>query len=487
MRNHDHGAVLHQVRQRGLDKRFALGIKRRSCFVEDENGRVFQDGACNGDTLALAAGETKTLFANHRVVALRHAQDKVVCQCVARGLFHNGVLYVRLPVRDVIAHGVIEENRFLRDLGHLAAQRTEGQIAKIAIVNDDAAGSDIEEARNEIDQCGFARATGTDERQHFTRAHVDIDVVQDLMFAFRGGIREAHIIKANRSGKALQDCGTGALFYVVFRIKESEDGSRSSHRLLEAVVKVGEFAHRIIRSEKQDDESAKQTHGHMAMLNLIASDEQKHGNGDRPNGVHQRRADGLNAHAAQVGAEKAARRGLKAENLPQLGVEGLDNAVAGYRFVQDVLNLCKLVLSGAGAGTDFAADLARGGDDHGNKEQQRPAEISAQSNHENQPDDECEELLKELAEYGTERGLHLVHVVDERGKDGARRVLVKEARRPAHRGFVEVIAQVGNGAEARVVDQVGAQIIAETFEDRGDYQRKGHHVPGIMRSEERRV
>ena len=55
------------------------------------------------------------------------------------------------------------------------------------------------------------------------------------------------------------------------------------------------------------------------------------------------------------------RRGglLEAQNLPQLGVEGLHDAIAGDGFVEDVLNLGELVLAGAGAGAHFAADLAR--------------------------------------------------------------------------------------------------------------------------------
>ena len=73
------------------------------------------------------------------------------------------------------------------------------------------------------------------------------------------------------------------------------------------------------------------------------------------------------------------RRGrfLEAQNLPQLGVEGLDDAIAGDGFMQDVLNLGELVLTGAGAGAHFPADLARGGDDHRNEQHQRPAEVSA--------------------------------------------------------------------------------------------------------------
>ena len=86
--------------------------------------------------------------------------------------------------------------------------------------------------------------------------------------------------------------------------------------------------------------------------------QQQHGDGDRADRIHQRRTDGLNAHAAQVGAEQALGRILEAQNLPQLGVERLHDAVAGHGLVQNVLNLGQLVLPGAGAGAHFAADAA---------------------------------------------------------------------------------------------------------------------------------
>ena len=145
MRDDDHGAALHQVGQRGLHQRLALGIERRGGFVENENGRVLEDGAGNGHALALAAGEAEAFLADDGVVALRHAQNEIVRQGIARGLLHQGVLDVRLTVGDVVVHGVVEEDGLLRDLRHLAAQRGQGEIAQIVAVNENAAGGDIEE------------------------------------------------------------------------------------------------------------------------------------------------------------------------------------------------------------------------------------------------------------------------------------------------------------------------------------------------------
>ena len=41
-------------------------------------------------------------------------------------------------------------------------------------------------------------------------------------------------------------------------------------------------------------------------------------------------------------------------------------------------------------------------------------------------------------------------------------------------------------AEAGIVDQVGAEIVAKPLGQRGDHQRKGYHHPGIMHMQKMR-
>src|ERR1035437_8686283 len=57
---------------------------------------------------------------------------------------------------------------------------------------------------------------------------------------------------------------------------------------------------------------------------------------------------------------------------------------------------------------------------------------------------------------------------------------VKEARRTAHRSFIKMVAQIGNGAKPGIVDQIGAEVIAHTLQKRGNDQREGNYVPGIV-------
>ena len=139
VRDHHHGAALHQVGQRRLHQRLALRVERRGRLVQNQDGRVLEDGAGNGDALLLAAGKPKSFFADHGIVALRHVHNEIVRQCVARRLFHQRALRVRLAVSDVVVHRVVEEDGLLRDLRHLAPQRGQRQIAQVVAVNQNAA------------------------------------------------------------------------------------------------------------------------------------------------------------------------------------------------------------------------------------------------------------------------------------------------------------------------------------------------------------
>ena len=235
-------------------------------------------------------------------------------------------------------------------------------------VDENAAAGNVEEARNQVGESGLACAAGAYQRQHFAGAQLKIDVVQNLVFALGGRVGKADVLKLDGLRKAFQRNSVMPLFYIILGVKKAEDRGRGAHGLLKAVVEVSELAHRIVELEEQDDESAEHSHGHAPMENFIAPDKQHHGNGDGADRVHQGRADGLDSYAAQIGAEETAGGFLEAHHFPQLGIEGLHDAVAGHRFVKDVLDFCQLVLARAGTGTHFPADLARRGDDHGNEE-----------------------------------------------------------------------------------------------------------------------
>ena len=59
-------AALHQPVERLLDHRLVFGVDRGQRLVEHQDRRVAQQGAGDGDALALAAGEADAALADHR-------------------------------------------------------------------------------------------------------------------------------------------------------------------------------------------------------------------------------------------------------------------------------------------------------------------------------------------------------------------------------------------------------------------------------------
>ncbi len=69
MRDGDHRAMAHEVRERILDRRLGLAVERRRGFIEQQDRRVLEKCARDGDALALTAGELEAAIADERVVA----------------------------------------------------------------------------------------------------------------------------------------------------------------------------------------------------------------------------------------------------------------------------------------------------------------------------------------------------------------------------------------------------------------------------------
>src|SRR5690606_349155 len=61
-----------------LDLVLGLGVERARRLVEDEDGRLLEDGPCDGDALALAAGQGSAPLTGEVVVAPRLARDELV-------------------------------------------------------------------------------------------------------------------------------------------------------------------------------------------------------------------------------------------------------------------------------------------------------------------------------------------------------------------------------------------------------------------------
>ena len=118
----DAGAALHELVEGLLDDVFALGVEGTGGFVEDEDGRVFEDGAGDAETLALSATEVESTVADGGVVALLHEGDEFVGVSHLCGMADGIDAVVGATEGDVVGDGVVEEDAVLRHEAYMGTE-----------------------------------------------------------------------------------------------------------------------------------------------------------------------------------------------------------------------------------------------------------------------------------------------------------------------------------------------------------------------------
>ena len=135
VRDDDRGAAGHEVLERLDDRLFGRRVERGRRLVENQNRRVADDGAGDGDALALAAGEGHAAVADHGRVALRHRHDEVV-RVGELGRAHGRFgIRIRAAVGNVLPDRRAEEQCVLQDEADLIAQRLERVLADVHAVD----------------------------------------------------------------------------------------------------------------------------------------------------------------------------------------------------------------------------------------------------------------------------------------------------------------------------------------------------------------
>ena len=140
MRDRDGGVVPAQQRGQGLvDQGLRLRVQGRGGLVQDQDIRVLDQGARDGDALLLPARQLRAARADVRVQPVGEvAQELAVC-FAGRGVeFRAGG--ARFAVRDVLGDGAGEEHGLLGDDADFAAQLLGVHGADVDAVDLDGAG-----------------------------------------------------------------------------------------------------------------------------------------------------------------------------------------------------------------------------------------------------------------------------------------------------------------------------------------------------------
>ena len=117
------GAVFGDLVERVLDLFFGVAVERAGGFVEDENGRVLENGTGDRHSLLLAAGKFQPALADHGGVAVGQGGDETVDLGEFRGGLDFRVGGVRAAIANVVEDGVVEQHGILRHDAERLAQR----------------------------------------------------------------------------------------------------------------------------------------------------------------------------------------------------------------------------------------------------------------------------------------------------------------------------------------------------------------------------
>src|SRR6267378_8562252 len=178
MRDHEYGAMRHQPLDGLLHQPLRFGVERARRFVENQNRRIAQERARDRDALALAAAEPGAALTEQRAVAFRQAHDEFVRVRRARGHAYLLERHVPQTVGDVRKHAVVEQHRLLRHDAHQPPQRRTRVVRQRDAIEQDCAARRLVEARQQVDERGLPGAGRTDDRDHLSPLHFEIDVTQ---------------------------------------------------------------------------------------------------------------------------------------------------------------------------------------------------------------------------------------------------------------------------------------------------------------------
>ena len=166
MRDHQRRAVVHQLFERSLDDALGFGVECRGRLVENQDGRVLQQRARDGNSLPLPAGQQHAAIADDRVEACRQLAHELDAHARPAPLRSIALVDSVATERDVRAYRIVEQHHFLTDERDLLAQAPQLVLAHIVTIDEHAPVVRVVEPRQQIDQRRLAAAGLADDRQH---------------------------------------------------------------------------------------------------------------------------------------------------------------------------------------------------------------------------------------------------------------------------------------------------------------------------------
>ena len=174
------GAPLHQDAQGAVDALLDLDVDGARGVVEDQDGRVDEQGPGDGDALALAARQRVPPFADHGVVPLGQVADEPGGAGGLGGRLDLVHGRVGPPVGDVVPDRHGEEERLVEDDADVRPQAGERQVAHVVAVDAHRTAGHVVEAGEEPGQGRLAAAGASDHGDGLARPEMQVEVAQHV-------------------------------------------------------------------------------------------------------------------------------------------------------------------------------------------------------------------------------------------------------------------------------------------------------------------
>src|SRR5262249_22317323 len=187
-------AVTRDPLQRILDFLLSVTVQSGSRRAQQEYWGRLEDRARNRDTLLFAAGQLQAALPDLGLVALRRHADELIDLREPSRLLDLGVARVPTSITDVVANGVVEQNRVLRNHANGGAQRGLCDLADILPIDQDAAAAYLEKPKQQARDGRFAGAGRADDRHGVTCRNFESQALEDLPFRL---VRERDIFKTD--------------------------------------------------------------------------------------------------------------------------------------------------------------------------------------------------------------------------------------------------------------------------------------------------
>src|SRR5579884_1477318 len=244
-----------------------MGIERAGGLVENEDPRVLEDHARDGETLLLPSGETVAALAHHSVQALREIDDAVIDVGRSGCLCQLCVAGVGTREEEVLADGGVEEERLLGDGGDDVGQRGQLQVPHVVAIDLDRSAADVVKPGSQIRDGRLAGAAWPDEGHQLTGLGLEVDVVKRELGTLRI-VGEVDVVEGDAALRTLwiNDQGAGLASDLDGKVEVLEDAVKQRQRPLNLYLNLQELSNGEEQPALQRGEGDDGTDGDTCMV-----------------------------------------------------------------------------------------------------------------------------------------------------------------------------------------------------------------------------